>query len=297
MPTPNNDTPDVNGITMRDRIARLASSGGVCAVLPPSAIAATLARVDPRTERSIAMKDGAVAIIPVRGVIVPREDRYSQMFGEVGAENTAERVRVAVEDKRVKAVVLDVDSPGGSVRGVTEAANVIRSLRGKKPIVAHADWTMASAGYWLCSGADEICGAPSADIGACGVIAMSVDETKFYAEMGITFTPYAEPADKADGWGMWPNSEKFEPRMRAFVKDSYNQFAADVAAGRGVERAAFTAEWAGLYSAKRALLLGMIDKVRAMSDTFAAYTATTGNQVARARLQTDLLKAKGNRFS
>jgi len=291
------DAPDAQGVTMRQRLSRIAGFGNVCSMLQPSVMASVVARIDPRTERSLAMKDGAVAIIGVRGSIIPREDRYSAMYGEVGCENVAERVRVAVEDKRIKAVVLDVDSGGGSVEGVTEAANLIRSLRGKKPIIAHADWTMCSAAYWLCSGADEICAAPSATVGACGVITMAVDEQKFWSELGITYTPIAEPADKADGWGMWPNSEKYEPRLRQYVKDSYAQFTADVVAGRGVDKANFTAEWAGVYSAKRAQLLGMVDKVRAMSETFAAYTANnaTGMQATRARKSIDLLKAKGNK--
>lgn len=292
--------------TMRERLARL-SANGLIACLPPPYIMATLARlglaeheisgegvakITPAQERSIAKKDGAIAVIPMRGVVVPREDRYSQFFGEFGAENTAERVRAAVADQRVKAIVLDIDSPGGNVLGVTEAANAIRALRGKKPIVAHADWTMASAAYWIGSAADEIVASPSANVGAVGILSMFVDETKFLADNGISITPYAKPDDKADGWGMWPNTDKFDARMKASIASAYKQFVDDIAASRTIDRAAVLEEWAFAYEAKKAQLLGMVDKVRPMSETFAAYTANAGTlQAARNRLA--LLKLNG----
>lgn len=284
--TTNDTTPPAAGPTMQARLERLISNGPV-ACLPPPYIAATAARITPAQERSVAKKDGAVAVIPVRGVIVPREDRYSPFFGEVGAEDTAERVRAAVADNRVKAIVLDIDSPGGNVNGVTEANALIRSLRGKKPIVAHADWTMASAAYWIGCAADEIVASPSAQVGAVGVISMYADVQEMMKLAGVKMTPYAKPADKADGWGYWENTDKFDARMKQEINDLYAQFVADIRASRdGSDAAAIEADWAGVYIAKRAKLLGMVDKVRAMSETFAAYTTTanTGLQASRNKL-------------
>lgn len=278
--------------SMRERLARL-SSNGLIACLPPQHILASVARITPAQERSVAKKDGAIAVIPMRGVVVPREDRYSQMFGEFGAENTAERVRAAVADTRVKAVVLDIDSPGGNVLAVTEAAAAIRALRGKKPIIAHADWTMASAAYWIGCAADEIVASPSANVGAVGVISWSVDETKLLAEMGVTYTRYAKPDDKGDGWGMWPNTDKFDARMKASIASAYKQFVDDIAASRSIDRAAVLEDWAFAYEAKKAQLLGMVDKVRPMSETFAAYTANNGAPTA-ARNKLAVLKLKGS---
>lgn len=285
--------------TVRDRISRLNAMGPVALaswqMLDASvrrAVAGNDAeKITPAQERRTAAQTGSVAVIPVRGVIVPREDRYSQMFGEVGAEDTANRVRQAVADSRVKAVVLDIDSPGGNVLGVTEAHAAIRELRGKKPIIAHADWVMCSAAYWIGCAADEVIASPSALVGAVGVITMAVDETKFLDELGVKVTPYAKPDDKADGWGMWPNTEKFDARMKRDVAECYGQFVADITAARpSADPQVIQDEWAFHYQARRAKLLGMVDKVRTMSQTFAAYTANTGNQAARNRLA--LLKRK-----
>lgn len=277
--------------TMQERLARL-SANGLVACLPPQYIAASAARITPGQERATAKKDGAVALIPVYGTIVPREDRYSQFFGETGAENTAERVRVAVADSRVKAIVLHVDSPGGNVNGVTEAAALIRSLRGRKPIVAHADFNMASAAYWIASAADEIVASPSAQIGAVGVIAMVQDVQGMMEKEGIKMTAYAKPSDKADGWGYWDNSEKFDARMKLEISEAYAQFVNDIAASREIDRAAVEAEWAGYYNAKRAKLLGMVDKVRSISETFAAYTVVNSGSMQAARNKLALLKRK-----
>lgn len=279
------------GPTMQERVARL-STYGMYAGLPPHYIEASVRRaaaaieadkLTPGQERAIARKDGAIAVIPMRGVIVPREDRYSQYFGEVGAENTAERIRAAVADQRVKAIVIDIDSPGGSVNGLTEANAAIRALRGKKPIVAHADWNMASAAYWIGCAADEIIASPSAMVGSVGVITWFADVQEQMKMLGITVTPYSKPDDKADGWGMWQNTDKFDARMKQEIADAYEQFVSDIAASRSIDRAAVLENWAGFYVAKRAKLYGMIDKIRSMSETFAAYTNTANNGLTQAR--------------
>lgn len=293
-----NDPTPPAGPTMQERIARM-SANGLIACLPPQYIAASAARfgahdakVTPGQERATARKDGAVAVIPVHGVIVPREDRYSQFFGETGAENTAERVRAAVADQRVKAIVLHVDSPGGNVNGVTEAAAVIRAARGKKPIVAHADFNMASAAYWLASACDEIIASPSAQVGAVGVIAMVQDVQGALELAGIKMTAYAKPDDKADGWGYWNNTDKFDARMKTEIADAYAQFISDIAASREIDRAAVLEEWAGYYAAKRAKLLGMVDKVRSINETFAAYTVANSGSMQAARNKLAVIKRR-----
>lgn len=282
------------GPSMRDRLARLAANGP-CAILPPEHIEAVMSRIDPRTERAVAGREGNVAIVNVRGVIVPREDRYSAYFGEVGAEDTAQRVAAAVADPTVKAVIVAFDSPGGNVAAVPEATAAIRALRGKKPIIAQADYTMASAAYWLAQGPDEICAAASAGVGAVGVITMHVDQTKYLAELGFVVTPYAKPADKADGWGYWANSDKFDKRMSQMIDETYAQFVADITQSRpSVDKADILDNWAGFYNAERAKLYGMIDKVRSIQESFAAYTANTGKtQTALLRKKLGLRKAKG----
>jgi ClpP class serine protease len=103
-------------------------------------------------------------------------------------------------DSDVKAIVLDVDSPGGVISGVAELAGELRGLRGgAKPIVAHADYLVASAAYWIASQADEIIATPSALVGSVGVYSMHVDQSGWLEQLGIKVTLVAEPAQKVEG--------------------------------------------------------------------------------------------------
>lgn len=276
---------------LQERLSRLASFGAPLSLAPEQLMAA-VSRVDPRTERAIAGKPGAVAVIPVRGVIVPREDRMSAWFGECGVENVVVKVRAAVADKGVKAVILDVDSPGGSTFGLPEAVAELRDICAgtDKPVIAHADFLMASAAYHLAVGVDEIDASPSALVGNVGVLYPYADEQKMWDEIGIKFTSFAMPEDKGDGWGLWGNTEKFAARRKQEVKETYERFVSDILATRNVEREAILADWAGAYNAPRAKLHGMIDKVRSIAETFAAYTQT-GNAVAgMKRRQLEVMK-------
>jgi ClpP class serine protease len=98
------------------------------------------------------------SVLGVIGVISQRAAQVDDMSGPGGTsdERLTARFRSAVNDGNVKAIVFDVDSPGGGVYGVQELAEEIRAARGTKPIVAVANSLAASAAYWLASAADEL---------------------------------------------------------------------------------------------------------------------------------------------
>jgi signal peptide peptidase SppA len=252
------------------------------------------ARVDPRTERSVAQKQGGVAVIPVFGVITARPSIYEAYGLTISAQTIGRRVREALADPDVKAVVLDVDSPGGVISGVPELAAELRGLRGAKPIVAHADYLMASAAYWIASQADEIIAAPSALVGSVGVYSMHVDQSGFLEQMGIKVTLIAEPAQKVRGNPFEPLGEDAEAHMRGIVRHGLRAFRADVAAGRGVSVSSVADEWADVHVAADAKTMGMVDKIRSLPETLAAYgvgqarAAQAGRQRAAALRQAQL---------
>src|SRR5688572_24294991 len=112
---------------------------------------------------------GSIAILPVYGVLAPRMNLFSEMSGGTTFEKLTGRVREAMGTKAVKTLVLDIDSPGGSVAGATEFARELLKARAKKPIIAQIQYTGASAAYWLASCCTEIVAAPSARVGSIGV--------------------------------------------------------------------------------------------------------------------------------
>lgn len=282
---------------LREQLDRLTAYGPLAMALDALPYYATAeqieARVDPRTERAIAARDGAIALIPVRGVIIPRARADSARFNEVGAENLATAVEAAVADKRVKAIILDVDSPGGNVFGVQEAATRINAARGRKPIVAHADFLMASAAYWLAVATDEVIMSPSALVGSVGVISAHVDISAMLDSFGVKISVMSEPDAKRDGNPFEPLSERARASTMERIGAVYDGFAGFVAERRGVDMASVRADYAGVYTSKRAMKLGMVDKVRSMPDSVGAYVPVAPNApVARLQRQIDLCRLK-----
>lgn len=125
--------------------------------------------------RTVAVRNG-VAIVPVTGPIF----RYANMFTEIsGATSTqilATDIRQALDNPAVKAIVLNIDSPGGVASGINELADMIYAGRSQKRIVAYVGGTGASAAYWIASAAHEVVVDDTAIVGSIGVVVeVSVD--------------------------------------------------------------------------------------------------------------------------
>lgn len=241
------------------------------------------ARIDPRTERRVASQAGGVAVIPVRGVIIPRPNIF-EMFGlATSAQTIGQSVHVAMDDPEIKAVVMHVNSPGGVVSGVPELAGELRGLRGRKPIVAHADYLMASAAYWIASSADEIIASPSAMVGSVGVYGMHIDQSGWLEQMGLKVTLIADPDEKVEGNSFEPLSQSAQAHIQKLVSNDLNMFRADVAAGRSMKAADIADSWARIYQPREALAMGMIDKIRPLSETLQAYGISQASQSQSSR--------------
>lgn len=224
------------------------------------------------------------------GVITPRPSVYEAYGLAASTVTIGRRVRAALDDPDVKAVVLDVDSPGGVISGVPELAADLRGMRGSKPIVAQANHLMASAAYWIASAADEIVASPSAMVGSVGVYGMHVDQSGWLEQMGLKVTLIAEPAEKVEGNPFQPLSAEAEADMRKQVAGGLAMFRSDVAQGRGMARGDIADSWAKVYRGDEAKAMGMIDKVRTLSETLAAYgvsqDAPRPSQASRQRAAT-----------
>jgi signal peptide peptidase SppA len=138
----------------------------------------------------------------------------------------------AVADPTIGAIILDVDSPGGSVAGVTELSSKIFNARGKKPIIAISNSLMASAAFWIASAADEIVVTPSADIGSVGVIGVHTDTSEADEKAGIKTTFVT--AGKFKGEGAMPLTDEGLSAMQERVNEFHDMFVTDLARNRGV---------------------------------------------------------------
>jgi signal peptide peptidase SppA len=249
----------------------------------------------PRREASTGpayQRVGAVAVLPIMGTVAKRMGMFAEMSGGASIEKVARDLRGALADPDVETIVLQIDSPGGSVYGVQELADEIYSARATKRIVAVADDLAASAAYWIGSAASEFIVTPSGEVGSIGVVAMHVDYSKALEAGGVSVTFVHAGDNKVEGNAYEPLGEDARAFMQKRVDDYYEAFVKAVARNRGVTRADVEKNFGqgrvfGSADAKR---LGMVDRVATLHETLSRIAKRAGSS-ARARADADIAEA------
>lgn len=200
-----------------------------------------------------------VAVIVAVGSILDG----SQAPGTIGGDSTAKLLRKALDDDSVKAVVLRVDSGGGSVFASEVIAHEINALReAGKPVVASMSSVAASGGYWISVVADKVVANPSTITGSIGVFAMFPTYNRTLDVLGMA----------TDGVGTTPwagqlrsdreMSEKAKQVFQLSVNNTYDDFISNVAELRGMEKEAVDRVAQGqVWIAEDALAHGLIDEL------------------------------------
>ncbi len=236
------------------------------------------ARIAPQTASAVARQDGGVAIIPLRGIISPRAPMVtnSSSGGGTTAEGFAQAVTAAAANDSIKAIVIDADTPGGNVLMVDEAAAAIAAVRGVKPIVVQVSGSLASAGYWTGSAADEIIMSPSSQAGAIGVRMAYDDVTAAMEKQGVAREIISAGRYKGEGL-LGPLSDDTRAHMQSRVDDYYGMFIDRVASGRGVTSAAVREGFGEgrMLGAAAAVRAGMADRIATMSETLNRFGVAT----------------------
>jgi signal peptide peptidase SppA len=225
---------------------------------------------------------GAIGVIPIYGVIMPRSNLMIEMSGGTSVASARASFREALADEAVGSIILEFDSPGGAVDGIEEFASEIRAARGQKPIVAIANTLAASAAYYLASQADEVVASPSAMVGSIGVFIQHTEFSKMDTELGATTTIIRRPAAKAEVNDAEPLPDSGRAHLQEVVDDYYDQFIRAVAAGRGVSPADVRAGYGEgrAVTARRAKAAGLVDRIDTLDDTIRRL-ATGKGPVAR----------------
>lgn len=219
----------------------------------------------------------AVAHIRIEGPIEQRASIWTLLFGGAALDMIAAEFEQALADPNVKGILLEIDSPGGTVYGVPELARQIRAARGQKPIIAVANAEAASAAYYLASQADEVVATPSGQVGSIGVIYLHTDLTGAAEQQGVKFQIFRSQDRKADVNPYETLSEAAAADIQAKV-DAYDaMFVRDVARGRGVSVEKVRADFGAgrMFLAADALKAGLIDRIETI-DAAAARLAGGG---------------------
>jgi HK97 family phage major capsid protein len=213
----------------------------------------------------------AVAVIPVHGVIAHRMDTMVEISGGTSTEQVGKWFDNAMADESIGAIVLEFDSPGGTVNGVEELAEKIFKARGQKQVIAHVNSLAASAAYHLASQCDEIVCTPSGEAGSIGVYTVHMDVSKAMEEEGYKATLVSAGKYKVEGNPYEPLSEEAKDAMQARVDAAYDTFVKAVARGRGVSAADVRGGFGEgrVLDAKRAKAAGMVDRIASLDETIA----------------------------
>jgi len=240
---------------------------------------------------------GAVAVIPLYGVIAQRMNMFSAMSGGTSTELLTKQIRQAVNDPSVGVIVLDVDSPGGSVYGIQELGDEIYKAREVKKVVAVSNSLSASAAYWIGSSANELVVTPGGEVGSIGVIAAHEDWSAFVnatdaghmALPKVTFITAGKY--KAEGNFYEPLTEEAHAYMQKRVDEYYDGFVKAVARNRGDTPGAVRSGYgqARTVGAKEALSLNMADRIDTLDETIKRLSTSRNQRVnSRAAAERDL---------
>lgn len=212
-------------------------------------------------------KAGPVAVVPIHGTIYPRGGPNA-MSGVTTAERIEKSVMAAANDPSVAEIVMDVNSPGGTVAGTAEAAAAIRRAASIKPVHSSVNHMAASGGYWLASQASTLSVAPNGMVGSIGAMWVHNDYSKALEQRGIRITALKTAPFKNDA-APWEglSKEAAESRM-AMLQEFHRQFVGEVAAGRGTTPDFVDQNFGrgGMLLPKQAMAVGMIDRVATLPE-------------------------------
>ncbi|MCO7206043.1 signal peptide peptidase SppA [Pseudoalteromonas sp. CnMc7-37] len=208
-----------------------------------------------------------VAVVVAKGTIVDGERKA----GEIGGDSTAALLRKARLDDKVKAVVLRIDSGGGSMfASEVIRAEVLALKAAGKPVIASMSSVAASGGYWIASAANEIWAAPSTITGSIGVFGTFMTFENTMAELGI-YSDGVATTDLAGFSIARPLDEKMSDIIQMSVENAYKRFLNVVAEARNmtpeqVDKIAQGRVWI----ATQAKELGLVDKLGDKQDAIKA---------------------------
>lgn len=214
-----------------------------------------------------------VAIVRVEGPIALSSVDYA-----------VQQIRQAREDKRVKAVVLRVDTPGGTVTGSDQIWREVSLLkRSGKPVVVSMGGLAASGGYYVSAPADEIIAEPTTTTGSIGVIMELPNASGLLDKVGVEFEAITAGEWKTMGSPFKPFDDRDVARFQELVDDTYDRFLRVVAQGRNLsmESARRVAD-GKIYSADEALANGLVDRLGYQEDAIEG--ATTRAKLSSPRI-------------
>jgi len=211
---------------------------------------------------------GGVAIISISGIIFKRQSLFRRLFQSgTSILRIQNDLNAALVDKDVSTILLDIDSPGGSVDGVAELADLVYEARSRKEIIAYANGQMASAAYWIGSAASKIYASKTAEVGSIGVYAVVEDWSVHNHNAGIKVDVIKAGRYKAAGHPDRPFTEDDREVIQAEVNEYFNLFVEAVARHRRFSKEQMAAVANGrIFIGQKAASARLVDGIRKVNE-------------------------------
>jgi len=215
----------------------------------------------------------AVALMGIYGTITQRADMFTDWSGGTSTETAGAHFDELASDPSIEAIVIDFDTPGGSVYGVDELANKIAAASKTKKCIGVVNSLCASAGYWIASQCSELCMTPGGECGSIGVYMMHEDISKALEEQGRKVTFVSAGERKVAANYAEPLSDLGRAELKEGVDDYYSKFVRAVSKGRKVSQQAVREGFGrgGMVRAEQALKEGMIDRICTLDEVLSRY--------------------------
>lgn len=217
---------------------------------------------------------GPIARIRIAGTLVQRLGSLRPECGMTGYNGLRQVFASALEAPEVKAIYLDIDSPGGECAGLFDLVDDMYGARGAKPIWAILNESAYSAAYAIASAADRIVVPRTGGTGSIGVIMAHVDWSQRLDKEGIKVTFIHHGAQKADLRPELPLSDGAQKRLQADIDELGQLFIDTVARNRGLAAKKVEGFEAGTFQGAAGVAAGLADEVAAPAVAFQALYAS-----------------------
>lgn len=205
----------------------------------------------------------SVAVIPIAGVLNKNDAFMAWLYDGSMMSTISRAYQAAIDDPLAHSILLVIDSPGGTVDGTQELANVIYNGKKGKPVIAYTDGIIASAAYWIASAADAIyISGDTVEVGSIGVVATHIDFSKQDEKYGEKWTEITAGKYKRIASSHEPLSEEGRQYLQEQVDHLYTIFVNDVARNRNVSAEQVLAMADGkIFIGQQAVEVGLVDGV------------------------------------
>lgn len=217
----------------------------------------------------MSLKD-RILVVKLTGMIIDKGE--SSLLSSIGTSSSVrKRLRKALKNDHIKAVLLRINSPGGTVASSQELQAAVNALRkAGKPVVASMGDVAASGGYYVASAADKIIAEPGTVTGSIGVIMNLFNLQGIEQKLGIQPEVIKSGQFKDIGSPNRPITAEERSLLQSIILDSYDQFVGAVASGRKMSEQAVRKLADGrIYSGRQALKVGLVDELGGYEDALA----------------------------